>query len=267
MKIVEENGNKYAEMYCPSVAEVMGLAPEGSSKPMKFPITGYVQDSFGEDLPMLGIKIMTDEKWQKYAEEGAVEHQEQFKSECLEYASDVSSFAYNFIRKVLIVIDRYLRKDKSTGMMQVDDIKIYPCFAAHEPKPEKMQRKEQYFEENGALQSQNILDSRGYLIDGYTSYLLARAHGIQRVPVRYGRRQIVRASHTPGGKMYSWELPGLLIDRVSAGDRAVVRTERGVKVVTVAAVEERAGNEPKPLKGVIKVKRKKAIGKDGEYGI
>ena len=137
------------------------------------------------------------------------------------------------------------------------EIKIYPCFAENPPKPQKMKRKVQYFEETGALQSQIILDSQGYLIDGYTSYLLARAHGIQRVSVRYGRRQIVRASHTPGGKMYSWELPGLLIDRVSAGDRAVVRTERGVKVVTVAAVEEYAGNETKPLKRVIKVKRKR----------
>lgn len=45
--------------------------------------------------------------------------------------------------------------------MKVDDIKIYPCFAAHEPKPEKMQEKEQYFEETGALQSQIILGSRG----------------------------------------------------------------------------------------------------------
>ena len=45
-------------------------------------------------------------------------------------------------------------------MMKIDEIKIYPCFVAHEPKPEKMQRKEQYFEETGALQSQIILDSR-----------------------------------------------------------------------------------------------------------
>jgi len=83
--------------------------------------------------------------------------------------------------------------------MKIDDIKIYPCFAAHEPKPEKMQQKEKYLEETGALQSQIILDSRGNLIDGYTSYLLAKAHGIQCIPIRYGRRQIVRASHKPGG--------------------------------------------------------------------
>lgn len=140
--------------------------------------------------------------------------------------------------------------------MKIDEIKIYPCFAAHEPKPQKMQQKEQYFEETGALQSQIILDSRGNLIDGYTSYLLARAHGIQCVPIRYGKRQIVRAYHRNGGKLYTWELPGLLIDRVSAGDRVIVRTERGIKAVTVAAVEEYAGQEQEPLRMVIRVKRK-----------
>lgn len=74
MKIVEENGKKYAEMYCPSVAEVMGLIPKGSSELLRFPITGYVEDSTGNNLPMLGIKMMSDEKWRQLAEEGAVEH-------------------------------------------------------------------------------------------------------------------------------------------------------------------------------------------------
>ena len=171
----------------------------------------------------------------------------------------MSKFAHDFIRKVLIVIDKYLKKDEGARMMKIDNIKIYPCFAAHEPKPEKMEQKEQYFTETGALQSQIILDSQGNLIDGYTSYLLAKTHGIQRVPIRYGKRQIIRASHREGGKLYTWELPGILIDRVSAGDRVIVRTERGIKAVTVAAVEEYAGNEPEPLRMVIRVKRKGGV--------
>lgn len=108
-----------------------------------------------------------------------------------------------------------VRASQEVVYIQTDEVKIYPCFAAHKPKPEKMEQKEQHFTETGLLQSQIILDSRGNLIDGYTSYLLARAHGIQCVPIRYGRRQIVRASHKPGGKLYTWELPGILIDRVS----------------------------------------------------
>ena len=160
--------------------------------------------------------------------------------------------------------DAYQQGVKASGRVfdiPTDAIKIYPCFAAHSPKAEKMEQKEQYFTETGLLQSQIILDSRGNLIDGYTSYLLARAHGIQCVPIRYGRRQIIRASHKLGGKLYTWELPGILIDRVSAGDMAIVRTERGIKAVTVAAVEEYAGNELEPLRMAIRVKRAVRHGK------
>lgn len=194
----------------------------------------------------------------------------QWNRDCIEYAKSLSPVVCGFIRKTLMVIDNYLKKDEGAKMMKIDDIKIYPCFAAHEPEPEKMQRKERYFEETGLLQSQIILDSQGNLVDGYTSYLLARAHGIQCVPVRYGRRQIVRAFHKSSGKLYSWELPGLLIDRVSAGDKAVVRTERGVRTVIVMAVEEYAGNGPEPLRMVIRVRkavrhgtRKEAVKHDG----
>lgn len=74
MKIIEENGKQYAEMHCRSVAEVMGLAQKDSSDPLRFPVTGYVEDSNGDKLPMLGIEMMSDEKWQQLAEEGAVEH-------------------------------------------------------------------------------------------------------------------------------------------------------------------------------------------------
>ena len=66
--------------------------------------------------------------------------------------------------------------------MTIDDIKIFPCFSTHPPKLEKMERKEQYFRETGCLQSEIILDGAGNLIDGYTSYLLAKAHGLASVP-------------------------------------------------------------------------------------
>ena len=190
-----------------------------------------------------------------YQREKTQEQRMQWKRDCIEYAKSLSPFVCGFIRKTLMVIDNYLEKDEGAKMMKIDEIKIYPCFAAQDPKPEKMQEKEKYFEETGALQSQIILDGNGYLIDGFTSYLLAKERGIQIVPVRYGRRQIVRASHKPDGKLYSWELPETLIDRVSTGDKAVVRTERGVRMVVVTAVEEYAGNEPEPLRMVIRVKK------------
>lgn len=143
--------------------------------------------------------------------------------------------------------------------MNVDDIKIYPCFRMHPPKPEKMERKVQYFKETGMLQSEIILDSNDYLIDGFTSYLLAVQYGIQSVPVRYGKRQIVKASHKSDGKLYVWEVSGLLLDRVSAGDKILVHTRNGFRWVRVAAVEEYTGNEPEPLRMAIRVKRKGGV--------
>lgn len=188
-------------------------------------------------------------------QERSQEQRIQWNRDCIEYAKSLNPLVYGFIRKTLMLIDNFLKEDEGERIMKIDDIKIYPCFAAHSPKAEKMAQKEQYFTETGLLQSQIILDGNGYLINGFTSYLLAKEHGIQIVPVRYSKRQIVRASHKPGSKLYSWELPWILIDRVHTGDRVLVRTERGVQAVTVAAVEDYAGNEPEPLRMVIRVKQ------------
>lgn len=192
---------------------------------------------------IVDLRERTADQWQEW------------KRACLEDAGGLNSFAQGFIRKVLIVIDKYLEKE-SDQEMKIDDIKIYPCFTDHPPKAGKMERKEQYFMETGLLQSPIILNSDNYLIDGYTSYLVAKHKGIRSVPVRYGKRQIMRAYHKQGGRLYDWELPQKLIDRVSAGDKVLIHTQRGIRTVRVAAVEEYAGHEQKPLRMVIKVKRK-----------
>ena len=47
----------------------------------------------------------------------------------------------------------------------------------------------------------------------------------------------------------------------TAGDMAIVRTERGARTVIVTAVEEYAGNEPETLRMVIRAKRAAQHGK------
>ena len=79
---------------------------------------------------------------------------------------------------------------------------------------------------------------------------------MRRVPVRYGKRQIIKAYHREGGKLYEWELPQSMIDRVSAGDKALVFTKDGVKFVTVAAVEPYKPQEhTQNLRTAIKVRK------------
>lgn len=137
--------------------------------------------------------------------------------------------------------------------MNIADIKIFPCFSDHSPNPEMMARKARYFEETGQLQSEIVLDSENYLIDGYTSYLLAKQHHIENVPIRYGKRQLVRAYHRQNNKLYAWELPPSLADQVSIGDLLLVHTQHGVRSVTVATVEEYHPQEHStPLRTVIR---------------
>ena len=71
--------------------------------------------------------------------------------------------------------------------MKTDEIRIFPCFAAHSPKPEKMEGKDLYYQAHGSFESEIIIDGAGNLIDGYTSYLLAVRYGVSHVPVRYSR--------------------------------------------------------------------------------
>lgn len=129
------------------------------------------------------------------------------------------------------------RKTKERREMKLNDIKILPCYAEHPPKEMKMKRKRAYYADTGLLQSEIILDSENNLIDGYTSYLVAQENGIDTVLVRYGERQIIKGYHKTGGELYAWELPGLLVGHVAAGDKVLVHTWRGTRTVTVAAVE------------------------------
>lgn len=145
--------------------------------------------------------------------------------------------------------------------MLLKDIKVYPCFWETPPNSDKMARKMQYLMENGTFQSDVIVNSENYLIDGFTSYLLAREYGLAEMPVRHGERQIIKACHKPGGRLYSWELPPHLGDQVFVGDQVYACTQWGVRRVTVAAIEEWSPQEsPGPLRNVI---RKKAMG-DGK---
>lgn len=144
-----------------------------------------------------------------------------------------------------------LSKGELKGM-RTDHIQIFQCFRENPPKPGKMMKKEQYFNKTGLLQSEIVLDSGNHLIDGYTSYLLAVQHGLEYVPIRYGKRQVVKAYHKPGGKIYVWKLPEKLIDQVNPGEKLVVQTSKGVKCVTVESVEEYdPSKHPDPLQNAI----------------
>ena len=139
--------------------------------------------------------------------------------------------------------------------MQLQEIKIFPWFEITKPSTEKMREKEKEFQETGLLPTEIILDDQNRLLDGYISYLLAVKYGLEDVPVKYGRRQVIKAHHKEHGKRYEWELPERLIDQVAAGDKVMIRNTRGLRWVIVDVVEEYGACEhPLGLRMVIKKK-------------
>ena len=201
-----------------------------------------------EDAGMIG-KMIAD--YLELSQEGK-QSAEQF---CLSSGNDCVIRLNDTLKEIA-----RLRREKRTATMRIDEIKIYPCFAAHPPKPVKVERKEWQYAKSGLAEADIVLDGNNHLIDGYIWYLLAKSYGLTHVPVRYGRRQIITAAHKTGGKLYRWELPGILIGRVHPGEKVKVQTCKGIRTVRVAAVEEYAGQEPELLRMVIR-KFKKGCGK------
>lgn len=138
--------------------------------------------------------------------------------------------------------------------VRIEDIKIFPCFASSTPKAKKVEQKEWLYSQSGMSEFDIVLDRNNYLIDGYIGYLIAKENGLTHIPVRYGQRQVIKAVHKAGGKAHTWELPGMLINRVSVGDKVVVETSRGHRKVRVVSVEEYKQQDREPLRMVVRVK-------------
>jgi len=76
---------------------------------------------------------------------------------------------------------------KLLGYEFLEDIKIKRCFKRTPPKKEKMQRKIDYYNRTGTYESKIILNKTNRLIDGYTTYLLAKKHGRRIIKVKRER--------------------------------------------------------------------------------
>lgn len=124
------------------------------------------------------------------------------------------------------------------------------------PNPKKMAKKEQYFLDNGVFQSEIILDGQYNLENGYTSYLLAKKYGMKFVTAVLCNRQVVKAYHKKGGKIYYWELSTRLLGQVKPGDKIIVDTSRGLRTVRAVSVEEYDESVHGTLKQAIRKPRK-----------
>lgn len=67
------------------------------------------------------------------------------------------------------------------NIIKLNKIKIKDSFKKTTPRTWKMKERWKYYRENERFYSPIVIDQTGYLVDGYISYLIAKADGIKEV--------------------------------------------------------------------------------------
>lgn len=69
------------------------------------------------------------------------------------------------------------------NIMKLNKIKIKDNFKKTEPQGWKMRERWEYYRRNDRFYSPIVIDQSNYLVDGYTSYLIAKEEGLKKVEV------------------------------------------------------------------------------------
>ena len=69
--------------------------------------------------------------------------------------------------------------------VDLKDIDIPIAFLRHHPRHEKMEQKWAYYRQTGEFESHILLNRDFELIDGYTSYIIAKTENSHKVPVYF----------------------------------------------------------------------------------
>ena len=80
---------------------------------------------------------------------------------------------------------KFLRKPGKTAYVNLDKITIKPDFLRTKIGEEKYKRKKQYFMLNGKYESTVYLNEDNVLLDGYSTYLIAKEYNLGKIPVVY----------------------------------------------------------------------------------
>ena len=69
-------------------------------------------------------------------------------------------------------LSRILNKPNEGELVKIQDIKIKDIF--QKPRYLKMKEREEYYKKHKYFETAIVLDDKNYLVDGYTTYLLAK---------------------------------------------------------------------------------------------
>lgn len=143
---------------------------------------------------------------------------------------------------------------------RLEDIKIMKSFQETIPKKHKMDECLRNWQKYGCQDRYIVVNSSGYLIDGYVQYLVLKENNINEAEVvfsdkkkriyrrkphlNYGVTTYVYGKHKANGKEYVWRMPSEwkrkgMADKVAPGIDVIAYTRYGFKVIKVTRIETR----------------------------
>ena len=205
----------------------------------------------GSSFPVLDIPMMTDERWQQLARENAVSN---YKRENGKDPESVE-LALEWQRQKILG-----KRPEQEGQMRricnfpLKEIVISDDFKKTQPAAAKLGRVRQYVADFGKLPEKIVINENNVLIDGYCAYLVACELGMCGVNVKMGYVEVIEAYHKNCSALFLWKVPERLIGKIRSGDRCIVRTKKGVQIVTVENVVRQQYPVQHPrMKNVIRI--------------
>lgn len=87
-----------------------------------------------------------------------------------------------FIMTLYVFYEVYA-KDNPYEIVNLEDIEISKSFSKSGISKKKLERKDAFYIEFGYFQDRVILDEKNLLLDGYSTYLLAKQNGIKEIEI------------------------------------------------------------------------------------
>lgn len=133
--------------------------------------------------------------------------------------------------------------------VKISDIIIPRAFAASIPNTEKVSRCRRFYNENGRLDREIVVNNHNVLRDGYIGLLVLIENGVTEVDVIIMQSKSYRDNptlyvfgrhNTTNPKEYCWRITNKTrgVEYAKLGNRMVVDTAQGAQLATITRVEK-----------------------------
>lgn len=91
----------------------------------------------------------------------------------------IDSKIEEYASKNIAEFSRFINRPLEGEIIKIDSIKIRKDFA--KPNPKKLAIRKIYYEKHNYFRSQIVVTKNNYLVDGYTTYLIAKEKGFNYI--------------------------------------------------------------------------------------